>query len=85
LSSARGEAPGPQGLEWYDDASQVEAAYLKKRILHGFGMALILASPLWITFSEPSDYLRFGISLAVGILLLVLSRYTPESKTDRAR
>jgi hypothetical protein len=46
-------------------------------------MALILASPLWITYSEPSDYLRFGISLALGILLLVYSRYTPESKTGR--
>jgi hypothetical protein len=45
-------------------------------------MALILASPLWITYSEPSDYFRFGISLALGILLLVLSRYTTE-KVER--
>jgi hypothetical protein len=48
-------------------------------------MALILASPLWITYSEPSDYFRFGISLALGILLLVYSRYMTESKADSER
>jgi hypothetical protein len=59
---------------------------LKKRILHGFGMALILASPLWITYSEPSDYFRFAISLALGIGLLVLSsQMAPESKSDAER
>jgi hypothetical protein len=48
-------------------------------------MALILASPLWITYSEPRDYLRFGISLALGILLVVYSRLTTESKSDAER
>ena len=58
---------------------------MKTRILHGLGMALILASPLWITYSEPRDYLRFGISLALGILLVVYSRLTTESKSDAER
>jgi hypothetical protein len=48
-------------------------------------MALILASPLWITYSEPREFFRFGISLVLGILLIVLSRLTTESKTDPER
>jgi hypothetical protein len=51
---------------------------LKKRIVHGLGLALILMSPLWITLSEPREYANFGISLALGILLLVYGRTMAE-------
>jgi hypothetical protein len=47
---------------------------VKKRILNGFGMALVLASPLWITLSSPPNYLNFALSLVLGILLLISSR-----------
>lgn len=53
---------------------------MKKRALHGFGMALMLASPLWITMSEPPNYPNFGVSLVLGILLLILA-----SKTNPGR
>ncbi len=46
---------------------------MKKRLLHGLGMALILASPLWITLEERANYFNFGVSVALGILLLVLA------------
>jgi hypothetical protein len=47
---------------------------LQKRILNGFGMALVLAAPLWLTLSHPPNYLNFGISLVLGMLLLMYSR-----------
>lgn len=53
---------------------------MRKRLLHGLGMALLLASPIWITLTTPPSYVNFGISLALGILLLILGHYTPESK-----
>jgi hypothetical protein len=58
---------------------------LKKSLLHGFGLALVLASPLWLTLERPPSYLNFAVSLALGILLLVLARLSPESgrRTDR--
>jgi hypothetical protein len=65
----------------YDGAAEKRPA-LKKKILHGFGMALILASPLWVTYAEPREYFNFGISLGLGILLLVYGRLMPESKAD---
>ena len=30
---------------------------MKKRLLHGAGMALLLASPIWITFEKPPSLL----------------------------
>ena len=59
---------------------------MKKRALHGLGIALMLASPLWITMQEPPSYLNFGVSLVLGILLLILAsktnpgRLTPSTK-----
>jgi hypothetical protein len=53
---------------------------MKKRLMHGLGMALLLASPIWITVSKPANYVNFAISLVLGILLLVLGHYAPESK-----
>jgi len=53
---------------------------MKKRLLHGFGVALMLASPIWLTFEKPPNYVNFAISLLLGILLMVLSRLYPESK-----
>jgi hypothetical protein len=47
-----------------------------KRALHGFGIALLLFSPIWITMSEPRSYLNFGVSLVLGILLLFLASRT---------
>ncbi len=49
---------------------------MKTRALHAIGIALILASPIWITMQEPSNYLNFAISLALGILLLILAWQT---------
>ena len=43
-------------------------------------MAFLLASPLWITTQQPPNYLNFGVSLALGILLLILA-----SKTNPGR
>lgn len=54
---------------------------MKKRLLHGLGMALLLASPIWVTLTTPPSYLNFAISLVLGLLLLVLGHYTPESKS----
>jgi hypothetical protein len=49
---------------------------VKKRALHGFGIALLLFSPIWITMQEPPSYLNFGVSLVLGILLLILASKT---------
>jgi hypothetical protein len=49
---------------------------MKKRLLHGFGMAFLLASPIWITMQEPSNYFNFALSLVIGILLLILAWQT---------
>jgi hypothetical protein len=51
----------------------VKLAAWKKRLLYGLGMALMLASPMWLTFEKPPNYFNFAISLLLGILLLVLS------------
>jgi hypothetical protein len=45
---------------------------MKKRLLHGVGMALMLASPIWLTIEKPPNYFNFAISLILGVLLLVL-------------
>ncbi len=52
---------------------------VKKRALHGFGMAFLLASPIWLTFEDPPNYFNFVISLALGILLLLMARSTPQT------
>ncbi len=46
---------------------------MKRRLLLAFGLALLLFSPLWLTLGEPRNYFNFGISLVLGILLLVLA------------
>jgi hypothetical protein len=51
----------------------VKPSAWKERILHGLGLALLLASPIWLTFEKPPNYTNFGISLLLGILLLVLA------------
>jgi len=43
-------------------------------------MALLLASPFWLTLEEPPNYFSFGISLSLGILLNVLGLLTPGAK-----
>jgi hypothetical protein len=53
---------------------------MKKRALHGFGMAFLLASPIWITMQEPSNYVNFAISLVLGILLLILAWQTSPTR-----
>ncbi len=55
-----------------------------KRILQAFGWALLLASPLWITMSQPANYTNFAISLVLGLLLLLLSlTYAPSGSGTR--
>ncbi len=53
---------------------------MKKRLYHGFGMALLLASPVWLTMAEQPNYLIFILSVALGICLLLMAYYTPASK-----
>ncbi len=36
----------------------------------------MLASPMWITLEKPPNYFTFGVSLVLGILLLVLGQLT---------
>jgi hypothetical protein len=45
---------------------------MKRRFLLAFGLALLIFSPLWLTLAEPRNYLNFGISFVLGILLLIL-------------
>ena len=49
---------------------------MKKRALRGFGIALMLFSPIWLTMQAPPSYLNFGVSLVLGILLLILASRT---------
>jgi len=58
---------------------------LKKRTLHAFGLALVLASPLWITMEERANYLNFAICLILGLLLLVLAYFSPDPGTGARR
>ncbi len=58
---------------------------MKKRLLHGLGMALMLASPIWITLEKPSNYFNFGISLVLGILLIILGLLTSPSPRNPRR
>jgi hypothetical protein len=44
--------------------AQYNKQAMKKRLLHGFGVALMLASPIWLTFEKPPNYLNFAISFA---------------------
>ena len=52
---------------------------MKKRLLDGLGLALMLASPIWLTFANPPNYFNFGISLLLGVLLFVLGRLSSNS------
>ena len=58
---------------------------MKKRALHGFGMALLLASPIWLTLERPPKYFNFAISLLLGILLLILGRLAGKPTTASRR
>ena len=53
---------------------------MKRRLLHGFGIAFLLASPIWITMQEPSNYFNFALSLVIGILLLILAWQTTPTR-----
>ena len=44
-----------------------------KRLLHGLGIATMLASPMWITMRETPSYVIFAMCLVAGILLLILA------------
>ncbi|HVP43689.1 MAG TPA: hypothetical protein VMS96_09655 [Terriglobales bacterium] len=54
-----------------------------KRMLHGLGMALMLASPFWLTLEDPPDYYKFGTSLALGLLLNMAGILYPKSDGGR--
>ena len=54
---------------------------MKKRLLHGFGMAFLLAAPIWLTFGKPPNYFNFAISFLLGILLIVLGLLSGPSPT----
>ena len=53
---------------------------VKRHLLQSFGLAFLLASPIWLTMPKPPKYLNFALSAAIGILLLVLRAGTPETK-----
>jgi hypothetical protein len=44
---------------------------MKRGLLLGFGLPLLLFSPLWLTLAEPRNYLNFGICFVLGILLIL--------------
>ena len=52
---------------------------MKRRFLLGFGLALLIFSPLWLTLAEPRNYLNFAISFLLGVLLLVLGLLASQS------
>ena len=54
---------------------------MKKRMLHGLGMALMLASPIWLTIQKPPNYFNFGVSLVLGVLLLVFALLSGPRRT----
>lgn len=58
---------------------------VKRHLLHSFGLAFLLASPIWLTMPKPPKYLNFVLSAAIGVLLLVLRAGTPENKPTRRR
>ena len=58
---------------------------MKKRALHGFGIALLLASPIWLTLERPPNYFNFAISLLLGVLLLILGRLSGKPTTASRR
>jgi hypothetical protein len=58
---------------------------MKKRLIHGFGMALLLASPIWLTIEKPPNYFNFAISLLLGILLLILGLLSSKPPTRPRR
>ena len=64
-----------QGTTTYNGA-------VKRHLLHSFGLAFLLASPIWLTMSKPPKYLNFALSAAIGLLLLVLRAGIPETKKD---
>ena len=39
----------------------------------------MLASPIWLTIEKPPNYFNFGVSLVLGVLLLVLALLTSPS------
>lgn len=53
---------------------------MKKRMLQGFGLALVVASPMWLTMEQPPDYVKFGIAISLGLFLLALSYFYPAEK-----
>jgi len=44
-------------------------------------MALLLASPIWLTLEKPPNYFNFAISLLLGVLLLILGRLSGKPTT----
>ncbi len=56
---------------------------MRKRLFHGVGLALLLASPIWITIEKPPNYFNFGVSLVLGVLLLVLGLLSGPTPTRR--
>jgi len=48
-------------------------------------MALMLASPVWLTLEKPPNYFTFGISISLGILLNVLGLLSSGPKTHPDR
>jgi hypothetical protein len=58
---------------------------MKRRLLLAFGLALLIFSPLWLTLAEPRNYLNFGISFVLGILLLILGLLSGKAPTTPRR
>jgi hypothetical protein len=56
---------------------------VKRHLLQSFGLAFLLAAPIWLTVSKPPKYLNCALSAAIGILLLVLRAGIPEAKAGR--
>ena len=67
------------------ERDRVQCGSVKKRILQGFGLALVVASPMWLTMERPPNYLTFGVCVGLGILLLIQSHFSAESKPRGGR
>jgi hypothetical protein len=46
-------------------------------------LALVVASPMWLTMEHPPDYGKFGVAIGLGLALLALSYFSPEDKRRR--
>ena len=75
--------PSGKHLGDQPEGATTENGVVKRHLLRSFGLAFLLASPIWLTVSKSPNYLNCGLSAAIGILLLLLRASIPAPKPDR--